>query len=228
MHAPLESAALVGATGQVGRELLRLLLADATCTRVVALGRRSTDEESPKLAEVMVDLADGDAYRQHLGVDCVFCTLGTTIKKAGSQAAFRLVDHDYPLSVARVASEAGAKRFAIVTAVGADAGSGVFYNRVKGELEAALRQVSFPRGLRILHPSMLLGERTESRPAERFAKAIMGATGPLFGGGLKKYRAIEASDVARALVTAARSDGAGVTVYEGDTLFAAAAQQPQA
>jgi uncharacterized protein YbjT (DUF2867 family) len=227
MTVSLESAAVVGATGLVGRELLRLLLADATCMRVTVLGRRHTGEVSPKLTEVTVDLADGESYRQHLAVDAVFCALGTTIKKAGSEAAFRRVDQEYPLAVAGAAADAGGKRFVIVTAVGADAASSVFYNRVKGELEQSLRRLKLSRGLRILHPSLLLGDRAESRPAERVASALMRATGPLFGGGLMKYRAIEATAVARAMLTAARSDGAGEVVYEGASLFAAA-QQPQA
>jgi uncharacterized protein YbjT (DUF2867 family) len=192
----------------------------------VTLGRRASGATSPKVKDVIVDLARPETYREHLDVDCVFSTLGTTIKAAGSEAAFRTVDFDYPLTVAREALARGARRYAIVTAVGADAKSGIFYNRVKGELEDALRPLGFARGVCILHPSLLLGERTESRPGEHVAAALMRATGPLFAGALKKYRAISADDVARALVTAARSDGAGVVVYEGASLFTAA-QQPQ-
>jgi uncharacterized protein YbjT (DUF2867 family) len=113
----------------------------------------------------------------------------------------------------------------LVSAVGADAKSRVFYNRVKGELEEALRALGFPRGLRVLHPSVLLGDRGESRPAEQLAATLMRATGPLFAGALKKYRAISADDVASAMITAARSDGDGVVVYEGESLFEAASLQ---
>jgi uncharacterized protein YbjT (DUF2867 family) len=111
----------------------------------------------------------------------------------------------------------------LVSAVGADAKSRVFYNRVKGELEEALAALPFDRGVRVLHPSLLLGDRTESRPGERVAATLMRATGPMFAGPLARYRAIDAGDVARAAVTAGKSDGAGVVVYEGAALFAAAA-----
>jgi uncharacterized protein YbjT (DUF2867 family) len=206
----------------VGSQLLRLLVADAACERIVALGRRSAGVTAPKVKDVIVDLGQPDTYREHLAVDAVFCALGTTIKVAGSKEAFRRVDFEYPLAVAQAAVAAGAQRYVVVSAVGADAKSGVFYNRVKGELEAALGPLAFPRGLRILHPSLLLGERTESRAGEEVASVLMRATGPLFAGPLKKYRAITAEAVARALVSAAKSDGAGVVTYEGESLFQAA------
>jgi uncharacterized protein YbjT (DUF2867 family) len=226
MPVPLRTAVVLGATGLVGGRLLRLLANDSEVESVVALGRRAsglTQADAPKVRDVTVDLASPDAYREHLGVDCVFSALGTTIKKAGSEGAFRMVDLEYPLAVATAASAAGARRYVIVTAVGADATSGIFYNRVKGELEDALRQLRFERGLRIVHPSILLGDRQESRPGEHVAAAFMRATAPLFAGGLKKWRAVDADDVAKAMVTAARSEGDGVRVYEGASLFEAAA-----
>ena len=223
MPVPLRTAVVLGATGLVGSALVEQLAGDPEVETVVALGRRASGVKSPKVKDATVDLGAPETYREHLAVDCVFSALGTTIKVAGSEAAFRRVDHDYPLAVAQAAAAAGARRYAIVTAVGADAKSGIFYNRVKGELEEALAGLTFPRGLRILHPSLLLGDRRESRPGERVAAVLMRATGPLFAGGLRKYRAIAAADVARALVTAARSDGDGVVVYEGARLFEAAA-----
>jgi uncharacterized protein YbjT (DUF2867 family) len=153
----------------VGGHLLQLLLDDAEYTSVAALVRRPLSLESrpAKLTEVVVDFDKPESYRAHAAVDDVFCCLGTTIKKAGSQEAFRKVDVDYPLAVARVALEAGARRYLIVTAVGADAKSSLFYNRCKGEVDDALSAMPFPRGVAIFHPSMLLGDRDESRPAER-------------------------------------------------------------
>ena len=226
MPVPLRTAVVLGATGLVGGRLVRLLTKDPECASVVALGRRPsglTHADAPMLQDVTVDLAVPETYREQLAVDCVFCALGTTIKKAGSETAFRTVDFDYPLTVAREAAAAGARRYVLVSAVGADAKSGIFYNRVKGELEDALRPLRFERGLRVLHPSVLLGERQESRPAERMAATFLRATAPLFAGGLKKWRAVDADDVARAMVHAARSEGDGVVVYEGASLFEAAA-----
>jgi uncharacterized protein YbjT (DUF2867 family) len=210
------SCLLLGSTGLVGGHLLRLLLADPDYRQVTALVRRPLAETHPKLTAVVCDLLRPETYAAHLPVDDVFCCLGTTIKKAGSQEAFRQVDHDYPLAVAKAA---GAGQYLIVTAVGSSAKSTIFYNRVKGEVEEDLQQLNFPRGLKIFRPSMLLGERGESRPAERVGVAVMGALSPLFAGGLKRYRAIEASCVARAMWNAARTEPSGVKVYEGASLF---------
>jgi len=210
----------------VGGHLLQLLAADPAYTEVRAFTRRplglAHGEQGATVREVIVDFDDPATYRDYVTVDDVFCCLGTTIKKAGSQEAFRKVDFEAPLAIARASRDAGASRYIIVTAVGADPGSAIFYNRVKGETEAALRELGFPGGLSVVRPSMLLGERGESRPAERFGMAVMKATRPLFAGGLARYRAIDAEAVARAMHAAAVRDGAGAKVYEGKELFALA------
>lgn len=208
---------ILGATGMVGGHLLRLLCDDENYRQVTALGRRPLDFSHPKLTIAICELDRPETYAAHVPVDDVFCCLGTTIKKAGSQDAFRKVDFEYPLAVARAS---GASRYIIVTAVGADKGSSIFYNRVKGEVEDSLRQINFPRGLKIVRPSMLLGERGESRPAERISAAIMSATAPLFVGGLKRFRAIDSTLVARAMRNAAIREPDGTQVYEGQPLFA--------
>jgi uncharacterized protein YbjT (DUF2867 family) len=169
-----------------------------------------------------VAVVDFDALAREadrFAVDHVFCCLGTTIKKAGSQEAFRRVDLEYPLTAARVALDAGARQFVIVTAVGANSRSPIFYNRVKGELEDALRSLAFPDGITVLHPSLLLGERTETRAGEAVASVFMRATRPLFGGPLARYRAIEGIEVARAMLRSADSPTPGFRVLEGQALF---------
>jgi uncharacterized protein YbjT (DUF2867 family) len=214
---------LLGASGMVGGHLLPLLAADPAYAEVRAFTRRPLGlAQSAKVREVVVDFDEPATHRDHVAVTDVFCCLGTTIKKAGSQEAFRKVDFEAPLAIARASRTAGASRYVIVTAVGADAGSSIFYNRVKGETEAALGELGFPCGLSIVRPSMLLGERSESRPAERFGVALMKATRPLFAGGLARYRAIDAIAVARAMHAAAGRDEAGVRIYEGKVLFALA------
>ncbi len=218
------SCLILGASGLVGGHLLRFVLDDPEYTNVVVLGRRSLGIESSKLVEVVVDFDRPETYRAHAAVDDVFSCLGTTIKKAGSQEAFRKVDYEYPLAIARAASEARARQYLIVTAVGADSKSRVFYNRAKGEVEDALRSVAFPDGLKIFHPSLLLGDRDESRSGERVASVVMKATSGLFMGGLKRYRAIDASQVARAMWKAARTEPSGERVYEGASLFELAAR----
>jgi len=215
----MRSALVLGATGLVGGHLVELLLADPAYDRVTLLVRRSLGRPDAKLREVIVDFDHLEAARAHFAVDDVFCCLGTTIKKAGSQEAFRRVDYDYPLAAARLASEAGAGRYLVVTAVGSNAKSAIFYNRVKGELEEALRAIPFARGLAIARPSILVGHREESRPGEAIGIAVMRATAFAFAGPLKRYRAIKAEDVARALVAAARAETSGVVAYEGASLF---------
>jgi uncharacterized protein YbjT (DUF2867 family) len=218
------SFALLGASGLVGGHLLHMLADDPRYTLGVLITRRALGLDRGKVREAIVDFDRPETFRPHLVKDDVFCCLGTTIKKAGSQAAFRRVDCDIPVSVAREARAAGAGQFLIVTAVGADPQSRVFYNRVKGEAEAALRALDFPRGVSIFRPSLLVGDRAESRPAERVAMTFMLAAGPLFAGGLARYKAIEAADVARAMLRAAtaKEATAGVEVYEGQRLFALA------
>jgi uncharacterized protein YbjT (DUF2867 family) len=222
--------ALLGASGLVGAELQKLLAADPAYERGVLLSRRVLGMAAPGVADVAVEFDQPESFRERLAVDDVFCCLGTTMKKAGSQAAFRKVDLEIPVAVGREARAAGARQYLIVTAVGADATSGIFYNRVKGEAEAALAALGFPGGLKVFRPSMLLGDRAERRPLERAGVALFAATRPLFAGGLTKYRAIDASAVARAMVKAATAapengDASGtrsiesVTVYEGKRLF---------
>ena len=216
--------ALLGATGLVGGRLLELLASEAAYSRGTIIGRRPLGLERENVREVVVDFEQPESLRVHLAVDDVFCCLGTTIKKAGSQDAFRKVDRDIPVAVGREARAAGARQFLIVTAVGADATSRVFYNRVKGEVEGALVALEFPGGLKVFHPSLIVGERAERRPAESVTMAVMTATRPLFGGPLTRYRAIDAIDVARAMRRAALDEPAspGVEVYEGARLFALA------
>ena len=218
------SAILLGASGLVGGCLLPLLAASPAYAAVTLLTRRPLGLEGGKMREVIVDLDRPESFRDHVRVDDVFCCLGTTIKKAGSQVAFRKVDLEAPVAVARAARERGAEQFVIVTAVGADPKSSVFYSRVKGEVEARLSELDFPRGLKILRPSMILGARAERRPAERFFMAMMGATRAGFVGPLARYRAIEATALARAMLQAASQNaGPGVHAYEGERLFAMAA-----
>jgi uncharacterized protein YbjT (DUF2867 family) len=212
---------LLGASGLVGGHLLHLLAGDPSYSQITLLTRRRLALDGGKVREAVVDFERPETFRAHVAGDDVFCCLGTTIKKAGSEDAFRKVDFEAPLAVAREARASGAGQFLIVTAVGANAKSRIFYNRVKGEVEEALGKLDFPRGLKVLHPSMIVGERSERRPAERIVMALMRSTRPLFVGGMARYRAIDAIDVARAMHNAAvqEAEKGGVRVYEGESLF---------
>ena len=203
------TAWIAGATGMVGSHLVDVLLEGDTFASVVALGRRPLDRSHPRLAQATVDFAALDAASLPAVTDA-FCALGTTIKKAGSKEAFRAVDYDAVLSFARAAKAKGAARFYVVTSLGADAGSLAFYNRVKGEVEDGLRALGF-EGLAIVRPSLLVGERSESRPGERLAVAVTGLLGPL----LKPFasRPIAGATVARALAAIAKAPPTGARVY---------------
>ena len=199
-------ALVAGATGLVGREVLAALLADRRYTKVLALGRRAPTAQQPNLVSLTVDFAQLPALPP---VDDVYVTLGTTIKVAGSQQAFRAIDFDAVLAVAKAARKAGATRLAVVSAMGADAQSRVFYNRVKGEMEQAVAALGFGT-LVIARPSMLDGNRAALdqpvRLGERIGLAAMGVLKPLIPA---NYRAIKAADVARALVAAVLEGQAG-------------------
>lgn len=214
MTGPGRSVMVLGATGLVGRECLRLLLDDPSVTRVVALVRRPLSDSTPaKLRVEVVDFERLASRGDLFAVDQIFCALGTTIKQAGSQAAFRRVDLEYPLAVAKLGVEHGAQDFLLVSALGASARSRIFYSRVKGELEDALRTLPY-RSVTIVRPSMLVGERSETRLGEQIATRI----GWLAPG---KYKPVLASDVAAALVNAARVHAPGRQIIESNEIVKA-------
>ena len=215
---------IAGATGLVGRALLERLLERPDVRHVTAIGRRPTGRTHPKLLDLVVDFGSLEAELAGRSATHVFCCLGTTIAAAGSQEAFRRVDHDYPLALGRAARKAGTRKFLVVTAMGANPRSRVFYNRVKGDLEQDLRALALPE-LAVFRPSLLLGERTERRRGERLAMALAGPMKALFWGPLRKYRPIAASDVAGAMLKVALEQPvapAAVTVYESDLIAATA------
>ena len=199
---------LAGATGLVGGECLQLLLADPTFDPVHVVVRRPLPPASGagKLQQHVIDLDQMATALAGVKVDAVFCALGTTIRKAGSQEKFRKVDFDYPLTLARVALERGARHYLLVSALGADARSRVFYSRTKGELEEALAALAY-RSLTIARPSLLLGERAEFRLGEQIF-ARLGFLMPV------KYKPVAASAVAAALVAAAKEDRPGRRIIE--------------
>lgn len=207
-------AAIAGSTGLVGRQLIEQLLDSTRYTDVHAIGRRAPPAVHKKLHVIASDLRTIATLPT---IDDAFCCLGTTIKKAGSQAAFRAVDFDMVLNFAKAAKQAGATRFLVVSAMGANAKSSVFYNRVKGEMEQALREMDF-KSLTIFRPSFLVGERDEARMGERLGIAVFSALAPLMIGPARKVRPVEAEVVSRAMFAAAANDVAGVTAVESDEI----------
>ncbi len=189
---------IAGATGMVGKEILAGLLADDTVAEVHSLGRRPPTVQHPKLRAHIVNFASLPVLPQ---ADEVYLALGTTIKVAGSQQAFRAIDYDANLAVARAAQAAGVKKLGLVSAMGADASSKVFYNRVKGELENALEKMAF-EGMVFARPSLLVGDRAvlgqPERRGEKLGLAISKAIGFLIPA---NYRPIAATAVAKALLS---------------------------
>lgn len=212
-----KTALVAGATGLVGGHVLQTLLADAEYDRVVAVGRRPLRFEHAKLTAVVVDFDRLAESAAALEADHVYCCLGTTIKAAGSQAAFRKVDHDYVVALAKAGRAGGAERFMLVSAVNADAGSRVFYSRVKGEAERDVSALGYA-AVHIFRPSFLLGERQENRPGEKIGIGLFHLVEPALGGPLRKYRSVQAADVARAMVAAAKTGPAGVHRYVFDDI----------
>ncbi|MGA8706109.1 MAG: oxidoreductase [Steroidobacteraceae bacterium] len=229
MAEPAGRTALVaGGSGLVGSRLLPLLLDAGEYSRVLALSRRPLPLDHPRLANRVLRF-DAALGTQLGGVQCqdAFCCLGTTIGEAGSQQAFRAVDHDLVLQVGRLALAAGAARLVVISAVGASEHSRSFYLRVKGETERALVSLSFA-ALDIMQPSVLLGSRRELRPLEMLAQGLLWTVNPLLLGGLARYRGIAAGALAAAMLGAARSGRRGVNRYtyrEMSSLAAAAAPE---
>lgn len=223
------TALVAGGSGLVGSALLPRLVGRATWSRVVAVGRRplptaiSGVDELQLDFERLVETYSGDrrptaeeiaGLGLPLAVDDVFCALGTTLAVAGSREAFRRVDHDYPLALARWARDAGARQVLVLSSMGADAASRVFYSRVKGEVEASLAELDLP-ALQIIRPSFLVGGRREFRLGERLTIAALGLLRPFLP---RRLRPIRASRVAAALVAIAAATPPGNNLFESDQL----------
>ncbi|KPM47449.1 oxidoreductase [Jiulongibacter sediminis] len=199
------TALIVGASGLVGRQLLHLLLVDDFYQSVTSVGRKQLDINHPKLKQEIVDFNNPDLSKIY--ADHIFCTLGTTIKKAGSQENFKKVDYQYPFETAKAGLNNGSELFAIVTAMGSDPKSMFFYNRVKGEVELSLKELNYDH-LGIFRPSMLLGDRQESRLGEQIGQWVMKAIGFLIPA---NFKAIEAKKVANAMLKYAKSPKKGLS-----------------
>jgi uncharacterized protein YbjT (DUF2867 family) len=211
------AALLVGATGLVGGHCLNYLLKDDKYHQIVALTRRNLDFRNPKLEQYIVDFDRLENYTDQIKADDIFCCLGTTIKKAGSQEAFRRVDYHYPVKIAQLAAKNGARQFLLISSLGANKDSKIFYNRVKGEIEAAIREIPF-YGIQIFRPSLLVGERAESRMGEKAGEFVLKMLKPVIIGNWKKYRAITAENVAKAMVEIAKTDLKGIHIYESNQI----------
>jgi uncharacterized protein YbjT (DUF2867 family) len=211
----MDRALLVGATGMVGSALV----AAAEALPLTIIARREAVIRRANLTQVIADPAQWAGTIADLKPFIVLNSLGTTIKQAGSQAAFRAVDHDLVLAVAQAAKAAGTRHFISVSSVGASAKSSNFYLKTKGEVEAALRALNFDR-LDIIRPGLLTGERGgPARPGESIGMMLAPFTDALMMlGSARRYRSVPAVAVARAMVALAKNGGTGVHVHEHDAI----------
>jgi uncharacterized protein YbjT (DUF2867 family) len=218
-------AILIGATGLVGRRVLERLLADGDTERVTVFARRGPPRRHDKLDWRESDMSAPARQAGALAGDEFYCCFGTTIKKAGSREAFRRIDLEIPLAWTRAARDAGTRRSAYVSSVGADIGARAFYLATKGEVERGLRDLRLPF-LGIFRPSLLLGDREELRIGERVAEPLLRALSPLMVGSLRRFRPIEADAVAAGMIAAVRGPDAGVRIYEYAGIRALARRSP--
>lgn len=204
----MKTVAILGATGLVGTECVRQFADSPEFARVVVLARRSValPTARSKLETHIVDFERLDDAAGHFRVSHIVCALGTTIKKAGSQDRFRRVDHDYPVAAATLGVRQGAQHFLLVTALGANPRSRIFYNRVKGDVENAIRTLPY-RSVTIVRPSLILGERGEFRLGESIGKLFAGITP-------RRFRPVHARAIAGTLLRSAVEDRPGVRIIE--------------
>jgi uncharacterized protein YbjT (DUF2867 family) len=211
---------VAGGTGLVGSLCVEWLLADAAYSSVTTLVRRPPIFSPPKLDPQVMDF-DKLSELAVRPVDHVFCALGTTIRKAGSQEAFRKVDYEYALKLAGWAVRAGATQFCVVSSVGADAKSSNFYLRTKGDMEDAISGLPF-QSVHIFRPSFLMGSRAEKRPGEAIGIRLARALQFAMVGSWRRYRPVEAMTVAAAMVDAAQKAEPGKHIYHHDEIAAMA------
>lgn len=210
-------AAIFGSTGLVGGFLLKRLLDDDGYARVAAPSRSPLRIQHPKLAASVIDFERLKESAPLFAADDIFCCLGTTRAQSRGASDYRRVDFDYPLEAARLARQAGARRFFLVSSIGADARSAFKYLRVKGEIERALASLGF-QAVKIFRPSLIVGERARPRLNERLTVAFYRAFPFLFTGRLRKARPIRAEDIAAAMHAVARRDVAGFEIFESDAI----------
>ena len=215
----LRKALIAGSTGLIGGYCLQALLNDPRYSEIIALVRKPLLKTHRKLKTVISKFENLDHELSNIQADDVYCCIGTTIKKAGSQEDFRQVDFSLVVSIAEQMRKQGAEQFLVISSMGADPNSKVFYNRVKGEMEQAIQQQEYPY-IRIIRPSLLLGPREEFRLGEKIGVMLTPVLKPFLKGSLKKYRPVQAESVALFMVKVAHEEPmSGVHVYESDLII---------
>ncbi|WP_395052410.1 NAD(P)H-binding protein [Flavobacterium sp.] len=213
----MKTALLIGSTGLIGKELLSNLLQSSHYDKVIIFVRKKSEIIHPKLEQVLVNFDKIEEVKHQIKGDDFFCTIGTTIKTAGSKDAFRKVDFEYPKQFSQFAQENKASQFLVISSLGADKNSTNFYLKTKGELQYFLKSSGF-KSVSILQPSLLLGNRTEFRLVEKMGSVFSKLFPFVFIGSLKKYKPIEAKTVANAMIKIALQNNSGFRIYQSDEL----------
>ncbi|MGD8587295.1 MAG: NAD(P)H-binding protein [Chromatiales bacterium] len=203
---------LLGATGLIGSLCLNRLLEEDGIERVVVLTRRPLERSHAKLDEHLIQFDRLTEHSALFEVDSLFCCLGTTLKAAGSREAFARVDYGYVKTLAELAAAKHVRQFLLISAFGANPNSPVFYSRIKGRAEEAVRRLNFPC-VHILRPSMLLGTRVQPRLSEEILKPLANMTMPLFVGPMRRLRPVQAEKVATMMVELAKADYSGINIH---------------
>jgi uncharacterized protein YbjT (DUF2867 family) len=213
-----KKALVIGATGLIGRSLVFELLKNPLYTQVTVLARRDLVIKHEKLNQILLNFDDLIQYEEAMAVEDVFCCLGSTKSKTPDLNAYKKIDFEYPLQVAQMAKKKGATQFLLISSMGANLNSSIFYSKMKAETELAIEQVNFDSFI-ILRPSLLLGFRNESRPLETISQYLMRVLNPLFLGPLKLYKAIPGITVAKAMISLANKGLKGKRVVLNNQIF---------
>jgi len=212
-----KKAIIVGASGLIGSSLLNILLTHPDYSEVLIIARKKTKSSSIKLKQIITDLDLLDEHIDEIKGDVLFCCLGTTKSQTPDENEYRKIDHDYPVKLAEIAFKNGIAQFHFVSAIGANALSSNFYLKTKGETERDIKAIGL-ESIFIYQPSFLEGRKVRQRTGEKIAIAVLKVIGPFLFGSLKKYRAIKASDVAKAMFNQSLKNKTGVFTYTSDKI----------
>ena len=210
----MKTALIIGASGLTGNLLLNELLRSDCYTSVIAYIRKPLDITHPKLIQQIVNF---DIINNGITADDVFCCLGTTIKKAQTKMAFEKVDYEYPLKIAQLQFKADSKHFFLISAMGASLQSSFYYSKVKGKLERDVLQIGY-EALYIFRPSLIVGNRMEHRAGEKFAIGLMKLLNPIMFGPFKKFKSVQASAIAKAMLHFAENTQTGNHIILSDEI----------
>ena len=213
----MKTALIIGSTGLIGSQLLALILESPHYEKVITFVKRDSGIHHPKLKQYIIDFDTPESYNKLVVGDDFYCTIGTTIKNAGSKEAFRKVDFEYPRQFATFALQNNVQQFLIISSIGADATSRNFYLKTKGEIQDFLKDSNF-KSVLVLQPSLLLGNRTEFRLGEKIGGFFMKTFSFLFLGNSKKYKPIESETVAKAMLTLGQKNNLNFKIYESDVI----------